>query len=160
MSNIIDKFISFLIRLTPQDFLLPTRFFLAKAILLSFIGGFVFSYFFNFLVKKAYKGLRSFLKEKRRNKRLAAVKVPNGEFIGEVTQFLNDLKVAVVKIKNKELRVGDTILIKGNQTKLILPVKSLQLDRQPVEIVKKGKEAGLLIGKKVSRNDLVFKIKR
>jgi len=160
MLNMFAPLFSLISRFLPYDLFLPTRFFIAKAIFFSFLAGYLFSFLFNFLLGRAYRSLRSWLKEKRRNRRLQQNTVPNGELVGEVTSFLSHLKVAVIKVINKDVRVGDTILIKGNQTKLMLPVRSLQINRQPVEIVKKGTEAGLLVGKKVSRNDLVFKINK
>lgn len=160
MEQLLDKILTVLVGFFPEDYLLPIRFFLAKTVLFSFLGGLLFSYPLNFLFKKFGHSLQAWWKEKKRERRLAQLNVPNGEFIGEVTHYLSKLKVAIIKIRHKHLAQGETILIKGSQTKLMVPVRSMQIEHQTVEVAKKGSEIGLLTGKPVCKNDLVFKLKR
>lgn len=159
MPQFFDPIITTLVLFFPEDYLLPARFFIAKAVIISFLCGWIMSYPVNFIVKRLGLKIRGRWKEKRREQRMASVKVPNGEFIGEVTSYLSKLKVAIILIRRKKLKQGETILIKGKKTKLMLPVKSMQINRKPVAVAAKGNEIGLLIGKEVNRHDLVFKMR-
>ncbi|MFC1517019.1 hypothetical protein ACFL5G_00525 [Candidatus Margulisiibacteriota bacterium] len=156
LNDIYSFFISFL----PAELELGLKKLILNSTLAAFIAGFSFAFFSIFFLKLILKTFRTWLKVRKRDRRLSSIKVPNGTFVGEVTQFLDKLKVAVIRINKKNVRVGDTILIKGKRTNLMLPVKSLQIDRQSVQVVKKGSEAGLLTGKPVFRNDLIFKISK
>ncbi len=161
MNSLLNNLQLALAKLVPiDDFLLPNRLVVARYLMICFIVGFVSAYLFNFLAKKALALFRKYWKARKRVGRLSQIKVPNGEFIGEVTSYLSKLKVAIIKIQNKQLVLGDTILINGKKTKLMVPVKSMQVNHKPVEVAKKGAEIGLLIGKPAFRHDLVFKLKK
>ena len=140
---------------------LPTRFIMARAVFYSFLAGFIFAFVFGFLAKRFFKRFKKSVKEHRRERRQAgAVKVPGGKFVGEITQYLNRVGVAVILVKRKKLKVGDTILIKGKQSEVVQKIGSLQINRKNVQQVKKGKEAGILVDQEVKTGDLVFRLKR
>ncbi len=160
MLSLLDNIVTAISRFSPEDFLLPQRYVLARAVLGSFVIGFLLSYPVNFGVRKLIEAVRSWWKSKKRDMRISNIKIQNGEFIGEVTDYLDKIKVAIIEIKNKQLAQGDTILIKGSKTKLMIPVKSMQINHQPVSVAKKGSEVGMLIGKEVCRRDLVFRMKK
>ena len=77
--------------------------------------------------------------------------------IGIVTHYFGKVSVGVIKAKDA-LRVGDKIHIKGANDDFIQTIKSIQLDHNSVDIVKKGKLAGIKVAKRVHINDKVYKI--
>jgi len=78
--------------------------------------------------------------------------------IGIVSHFFDKVSVAAIKLQ-KALKVGDTIHIKGATTDFTTKVKSMQIDRKPVEKAKKGDEIGIKVPDKCRGNDEVFKVK-
>lgn len=160
MKQIISFLIFGLANLIPESYPYDARIFAAKAILASIVIGYVLSFGINHLINKLFSKFKDWLKEKRRNRRLASKKIPGTVFLGEVTQFLDKLKVAVIDIKNKHLQNGDYVFIYGKDTKLTFQVNSIQIDKNPVCIVKKGQEAGILVPKEVRHGDLIYKLKK
>ena len=80
------------------------------------------------------------------------------EKIGVVEHFFNNINVAAIKIKNGELKIGDTIHFVGAHTDFSEEVKSMQIDRNSVESVKSGDEVGIKVKNRVRENDVVYKV--
>lgn len=80
------------------------------------------------------------------------------EKIGEVTHYFPHVKAAAVMLLKDGLKVGDGIYIKGHTTDFKETVKSLQLDRVPIDEGKKGQEIGLLVKSRVRQGDSVYRI--
>jgi putative protease len=80
------------------------------------------------------------------------------EKIGIVEHFFNNVSVAAVKITNGELKIGDTIHIVGAHTDFKQKIKSMQIDRNPVEIVKVGDDVGIKVKDRVREHDVVYKV--
>jgi putative protease len=80
------------------------------------------------------------------------------EEIGEVTHYFTKIGVAVVRIKNGELRKGDRIAIKGKTTNFQQIVQSMQIHNKDVEVARAGDEVGLKVDERVREKDLVYKI--
>ena len=80
------------------------------------------------------------------------------EEIGKITHYFSKISVGVIEIEKGELRVGDTIHIKGHTTDLYQKVGSLQVEHQPVEMIKAGEQAGLKVEGPVREQDRVFKV--
>ncbi len=78
--------------------------------------------------------------------------------VGEITHYFGKIQVGVVKITGDSLKVGDRIHIKGATTDFEQGVKSLQVEHQDVQEVKKGEEAGMKVEDRVREGDKVFKI--
>ncbi len=81
-----------------------------------------------------------------------------GEPIGEVTHFFPHVKAAVIKIKRDTISVGDTLYLKGHTTDFEQKVKSMQINRVPIEKASKGQEIGLKVKSKVRHGDKVYKV--
>lgn len=81
------------------------------------------------------------------------------EEIGKITHFFSKIDVGVIEITSGELRVGDTIHIKGHTTDFYQKVLSVQVEHMPVEKVKTGESAGLKVENAVREHDLVFRVK-
>ena len=65
------------------------------------------------------------------------------ELIGEVTHWFGNINVGVIKVNKGTLKVGDTIHITGHGADFTQTIDSLEVDKQPVEELGVGQEAGL-----------------
>lgn len=80
------------------------------------------------------------------------------EKIGEVTHYFPHVKAAAIMLLKDGLKVGDNIYIKGHTTKFKETIKSIQLDRIPIQEGRKGQEIGLLVKSRVRQGDSVYRI--
>jgi len=80
------------------------------------------------------------------------------EKIGVVEHFFTNISVAAIKITNGELKIGDTIHVVGAHTDFKQKIESMQIDRNPVEVVKAGDEVGIKVKDRVRENDIVYKV--
>ena len=78
--------------------------------------------------------------------------------VGVVNKYFDKIGVGMIQVTQGELSVGDTIHIKGNSTDLPATVNSVQVQRQPVQTVKPGEEAGIKLDSKVRPKDKVYKV--
>ena len=83
---------------------------------------------------------------------------PPGERIGIVTHYFSHLSVAVVKLENATLRVGDTIHIRGHTTDFEQRVDSLEVNHQSVQGVGPNDDFGLKVREHVREHDVVYKV--
>jgi translation initiation factor IF-2 len=81
------------------------------------------------------------------------------EEIGMVFNFFAKPSVAAINITAGELRVGDTIHIKGETTDLTQKIESMEIDREKVEVATAGQGVGIKVPERVRPNDKVYKIK-
>jgi hypothetical protein len=56
--------------------------------------------------------------------------------IGKIIKFISKIGVAAIRITSGELRIGDTIRIKGHMTDFRLTVESLHVEHENVEKLK------------------------
>jgi len=80
------------------------------------------------------------------------------EEIGIVFNFFAKPGVAAISITSGELKVGDTIQIKGETTDLTLKIDSMEIDRVKVEQAKAGQGVGIKVKERVRPHDKVYKI--
>ena len=80
------------------------------------------------------------------------------EEIGKVTHYFSKINVGVLELTKGELRVGDTIHLKGHTTDFYQKVESMQIEHQPVELAKAGDSLGIKVEGPVREHDLVFKV--
>ncbi len=78
--------------------------------------------------------------------------------VGVVTHYFGKVNVAIVKLTDGDLSVGDTIHIKGHTTDHTQQVESMQVEHEQVDKLEKGQEVGLKIGVHVHEHDEVFKV--
>jgi putative protease len=81
------------------------------------------------------------------------------EEIGRIFKFFAKPSVAAINITAGELRVGDTIHIKGETTDFTQNVDSMEIDRVAVDSVTVGQGVGIKVKDRVRANDVVFKVK-
>lgn len=79
------------------------------------------------------------------------------EKIGTVSHFFDKVSVAAIKLEG-DLKVGDTIRIKGATTDFTEPVESMQINREDVQEAGPGDEIGIKVSEKVRPNDDVYKV--
>lgn len=82
----------------------------------------------------------------------------SGELLGEISHFYPKVSAAVLTLKSGELKPGDNIRVVGHSTDFKQEVTSIQIDRQPIQVAKKGDEIGLEVKARVRQNDKVYKI--
>ncbi len=78
--------------------------------------------------------------------------------VGIVSHYFGHIEVAAVQITDGELRVGDTIHIKGHSTDVTFTVDSMQIENQSVEFAKKGDSVGIKVPEHAREHDEVFKV--
>lgn len=81
-----------------------------------------------------------------------------GEAIGEITHYFPHVKAGVIKIEKGTVSLGDTVYVKGHTTAFEQKIKSMQINRVPVEKASKGQEIGVKMRGRVRRGDKVYKI--
>lgn len=75
--------------------------------------------------------------------------------VGKVIHAFNKISVAIIRLK-ADLKVGDTIHIKGRYDDFTQPVKSMQIEHENIQSAKKGQEIGLKVVQRAHVNDKVF----
>ena len=79
------------------------------------------------------------------------------EQIGKITHFFPHIPAGVIKLE-KELKIGDTIHIKGHTTDLTQTVDSMQIDNLTVQASKKGDDVAIELKDRARINDEVYKV--
>jgi putative protease len=79
------------------------------------------------------------------------------EQIGKITHFFPHIPAGVITLE-KELKLGDTIHIKGHTTDLTQVIDSMQIDNAAVERGAKGDEVAVKLQQRVRINDEVYKV--
>lgn len=77
--------------------------------------------------------------------------------IAEVTHYFPKVNVAVLKIKEGTIRIGNKLHFKGHTTDFMQKAVSMQIDHQPITLARKGDDLGLQVKGRVRAGDLVYK---
>ena len=80
------------------------------------------------------------------------------EKVGTVTGYYAKIGVASISLTDGDLRVGDTIRIRGHTTDFIQPVESMQWEHRTVERAERGSEVALKVPERVRQHDQVFRV--
>jgi len=78
--------------------------------------------------------------------------------IGQISNFLSNISVALIEVTKGKLQKGDTIHIKGHTTDFEQVVESIQIEHATVLEAKKGDSIGLKLNQKARKKDQVFKV--
>jgi translation elongation factor EF-1alpha len=81
------------------------------------------------------------------------------EAVGRVIKYFGKIGVAAIKMTSGELKVGDTIKIKGHSTDFEQFVDSIQVEHASVPTAGVGDEIGLKVKDKVHEHDVVYVVK-
>jgi len=76
--------------------------------------------------------------------------------IGKVTHYFNHLNVAAIVITSGELKVGDTIHVKGHTSDFTTTVESIQIEHDQVPVAKPGDNIGVKVPEHAREHDQVF----
>jgi putative protease len=79
--------------------------------------------------------------------------------VGRVEKFFSRIGVAAIKITEGELKIGDTIRIKGHTTDFEQKIESIEVEHVPVDKAQKGQDVGIKVKEKVREGDLVYILK-
>jgi putative protease len=77
--------------------------------------------------------------------------------IGKISHYFSKLSVGIIDLAS-DLKVGDTIKIKGHTTDFDQKVESMQLEHKAIQEAKKGDSVGLKVADKVREDDEVYKV--
>ena len=76
--------------------------------------------------------------------------------VGVVTHYFGNIQVAGIDITDGELRVGDTIHIKGHTSDFTQNVDSMQIQHDSIEVAKPGDSIGIRVVEHAREHDEVF----
>lgn len=77
--------------------------------------------------------------------------------VGEITHYFDRIKVAVVKINQGTILIGDRLTIASKPSPFVQKVWSMQIESQDVKVAKKGQLIGIKIDKQAAVGDVVYK---
>lgn len=77
--------------------------------------------------------------------------------IGKVSDFFARPVVAGIEL-TANLKLGDTIRIKGHTTDMEMVVESIQIDNASVTQAKAGDNIGIKVSDRVRRGDMVYRV--
>ena len=78
--------------------------------------------------------------------------------IGVITHYFGRVGAGVISLESGELRVGDTIHVRGHTTDFYQRVNRIEIDHAPVEVARPGQSIGVEITQRVREHDEVFKV--
>jgi translation elongation factor EF-1alpha len=78
--------------------------------------------------------------------------------IGVVTHFFDKIHVAAVRLTDGEMKVGDTIHIKGHTTDFTQTIDSIQVEHASVPTARPGDEVGIKVAEFAREHDAVYKV--
>lgn len=82
------------------------------------------------------------------------------EYIGRIEKYWPKAKAASIKLHHGKLSIGDEIYVVSNERAVQrIKIKSMEIDKKPVTLVKKGQEVGIKLDK-AKRGDLIYLIKK
>jgi putative protease len=77
--------------------------------------------------------------------------------VGVVTHYFGKISVGIIQLSDN-LKVGDTIHIKGSHDDFTQVVSSIQIEHENVTEAKKKDTVGIKVSQKVHPNDKVYKV--
>jgi putative protease len=83
---------------------------------------------------------------------------PSSAVIGTITHYFKGPHVAVVKLTDGELAVGDEIHVIGHTTDFTERVGSMEVEHKKIEVAKAGDEVAVQVVERARPHDQVFKI--
>ena len=78
--------------------------------------------------------------------------------IGVISHYWGKLGVAGLSVTDGELKVGDTIHVKGHTSDFTQSVESTQIESQSVEVARAGDDVGIKVVEHARGRDEVFKV--
>lgn len=79
------------------------------------------------------------------------------ERIGVISHYYTHLGVATMVVEG-ELKVGDTIHIRGHASDFTQKVESIQIEHKNIDLAKKGDNIGIKVKEHAREHDVVYKV--
>ncbi len=80
-------------------------------------------------------------------------------YIGKVTNYFSNIKVAEITMESHDLSINESIMIIGPTTGVVeLDVTEIRVDLQPVKKTRKGEVCSIPVPKLVRRGDKIYKL--
>lgn len=76
--------------------------------------------------------------------------------VGKVTHYYDKIGVAIVKIVNQPLKLGNTVKFSGHDQEFTQKLTSIQLEHEQIDEAKPEMAVGIKTEKQVKENDQVF----
>ena len=76
--------------------------------------------------------------------------------IGSVMTYYSNIGVAAIDLTGN-VKVGDTIIIRGHTTDVEHVIDSMEIDHKSVQEAKSGDEIGIKVASKLRKKDRVYK---
>ncbi len=80
------------------------------------------------------------------------------QLVGKVTHYFGKAKVAVIKIIEGQLCVGDTIHIVGHTSDFTQKLDSMQIEHAPLQVANIGDEVGVQVNEHAREHDRVYRV--
>ncbi len=80
------------------------------------------------------------------------------KLVGVVTHYFNGPSVAVVKVTEGEIALGDDVRFAGHSSAFTERVTSMEVEHRKVERAGAGEEVAIQVVSRVRQHDQVFKI--
>ena len=78
--------------------------------------------------------------------------------IGVVTHYFGKITVAIIKIEEEGLKVGDTVHFKGHTSDFTQKVESMELEHKAIQEAKVGESIGIKVSEHAREEDVVYKV--
>jgi putative protease len=78
--------------------------------------------------------------------------------IGAMTHYYPHVDAGVIEIEAGELRVGDTIHVRGHTTDYYQRVDRIEVDHEAVDVARSGQSVGVHVTQRVREGDDVWKV--
>jgi putative protease len=76
--------------------------------------------------------------------------------VGVITHYYPHVDAGIVSLERGELKVGDTLHVRGHTTDFYQRVDRMELDHQPVTTARAGQQVGIHVSQRVREGDEVF----
>ena len=80
------------------------------------------------------------------------------QLIGAVTHYYPHVDAGVILLQAGELRVGDTIHVRGHTTDYYQRVDRIEVEHQAVPVARPGESVGVHVTQRVREGDAVWKV--
>jgi len=77
--------------------------------------------------------------------------------IGEVTGYLDKIGVAIIKLVSP-IKIGQKILVQGNNEIFVQEVREMQIDRKPVKKASSGAHIGMKVKAPAATNGFIYRL--
>ena len=79
--------------------------------------------------------------------------------VGVVTHYYEHAGACVVALDSGELRLGDTIHVRGHTTDFYQRIDRLERDHVAIDVARTGEEVGVQVSQRVRDHDVVYRLR-